>query len=190
MAKYKEEILRLRAEGKSYREIQAELGCSKGTISYHLGDGQKEKTYQKTVERRKQAAAYKVDIFNRKREEPKVSYGSFVDNPKSVIKDKVSRFQDRAGSEEEGRFNVKDFIERFGEVDECYLTGRPIDINNPRTYQLDHIVPKSKGGSNSIDNCGITTREANNAKGYQSLEEFLLLCYDVLVHWEVIEEEK
>lgn len=43
MAKYKEEILRLRAEGRSYREIEKELGCSKGTIAYHLGDGQKNK---------------------------------------------------------------------------------------------------------------------------------------------------
>lgn len=42
--KYKEEIFRLRAEGKSYNEIAEQLGCSKGTISYHLGYGQKEKT--------------------------------------------------------------------------------------------------------------------------------------------------
>jgi hypothetical protein len=33
---YKEDILRLRAEGKSYAEISSELGCSKGTITYYL----------------------------------------------------------------------------------------------------------------------------------------------------------
>jgi hypothetical protein len=33
---YKEDILRLRAEGKSYAEISDELGCSKGTITYYL----------------------------------------------------------------------------------------------------------------------------------------------------------
>ncbi len=33
---YKEDILRLRAEGKSYAEISDELGCSKGTIAYYL----------------------------------------------------------------------------------------------------------------------------------------------------------
>ena len=37
-------ILKLHNEGKSYSEIQKILGCSKGTISYHLGSGQKEKT--------------------------------------------------------------------------------------------------------------------------------------------------
>jgi len=43
MTQLSTEILRLSQEGKSYRQIQAELGCSKGTISYHLGVGQKEK---------------------------------------------------------------------------------------------------------------------------------------------------
>lgn len=33
---YKEDILRLRAEGKSYGEISEELGCSKGTVAYYL----------------------------------------------------------------------------------------------------------------------------------------------------------
>ena len=33
---YKEDILRLRAEGKSYGEISQELGCSKGTVAYYL----------------------------------------------------------------------------------------------------------------------------------------------------------
>lgn len=32
---YKESIIKLRKQGKTYREIQVALGCSKGTISYH-----------------------------------------------------------------------------------------------------------------------------------------------------------
>ena len=31
----KEKIIRLRKEGKSYRDIENELGCSRATISYH-----------------------------------------------------------------------------------------------------------------------------------------------------------
>jgi transposase len=46
--KHKENILKLREEGKSYRQIQEILGCSKGTIAYHLGSGQKEKTHKRT----------------------------------------------------------------------------------------------------------------------------------------------
>jgi transposase len=46
--KHKENILKLRNEGKSYRQIQEILSCSKGTIAYHLGSGQKEKTHKRT----------------------------------------------------------------------------------------------------------------------------------------------
>lgn len=47
MTRHKEEIIRLNKEGKSYRQIQKILGCSKGTISYHLGMGQKEKSLER-----------------------------------------------------------------------------------------------------------------------------------------------
>jgi hypothetical protein len=46
----KEIIFKLYSEGKSYRQIQQETGFSKGTISYHLGAGVKEKA----MDRRKQ----------------------------------------------------------------------------------------------------------------------------------------
>ena len=39
----KDQILKLRDEGKSYREIKRILGCSSSTIAYHCGEGQKEK---------------------------------------------------------------------------------------------------------------------------------------------------
>jgi DNA-binding CsgD family transcriptional regulator len=34
----KNKVLTLRAEGKSYRAIQKELNCSRGTINYHCKD--------------------------------------------------------------------------------------------------------------------------------------------------------
>lgn len=40
----KNEILRLRSEGKTYNEIVAILGCSKGTVSYHCNQGRKVKS--------------------------------------------------------------------------------------------------------------------------------------------------
>jgi transposase len=46
--KHKDKIIQLYKEGKSYREIQGILGCSKGTIAYHLGPGQKDKTRERT----------------------------------------------------------------------------------------------------------------------------------------------
>ena len=62
----------------------------------------------------------------------------------------------------------------------CYLTGRPIDLNKSRSYHLDHIVPRSRGGDDSLDNCQIACREANQAKGDLLVEEFVALCKKVV----------
>lgn len=43
----REQIEALRAKGYSYNQIQDELKCSKGTIAYYLGEGQKEKTLKR-----------------------------------------------------------------------------------------------------------------------------------------------
>ena len=40
----KDQIVKLRESGKTYSEISSILSCSKGTISYHIGKGQVEKT--------------------------------------------------------------------------------------------------------------------------------------------------
>jgi transposase len=52
MSELKKSILEMHKRGYSYREIQAKLGCSKGTISYHVGNGQKEKTITNTRDKR------------------------------------------------------------------------------------------------------------------------------------------
>jgi len=52
-----EKIKELAKQGLSYRQIQDELGCSKSTISYHLGKEQKQKAYlrmRKAKERRRE----------------------------------------------------------------------------------------------------------------------------------------
>tara|TARA_R110000744_G_scaffold190390_2_gene309534 strand:+ start:201 stop:953 length:753 start_codon:yes stop_codon:yes gene_type:complete len=47
-------IKTLRKKGLSYNEIKKKLKCSKGTISYHLGRGQKKKSYERTREIKKE----------------------------------------------------------------------------------------------------------------------------------------
>jgi hypothetical protein len=44
----KTQILELKEKGYSYNEIKNKLGCSKGTIAYHVGTNQKEKTNIRT----------------------------------------------------------------------------------------------------------------------------------------------
>ena len=48
----KEQILKMRQDGKSYNEICQTLGCSKGTVAYHCGNGQKQKTQDRQRKRR------------------------------------------------------------------------------------------------------------------------------------------
>lgn len=62
MTKHKEDIFRLRQEGKTYNQIQKVLGCSKGTIAYHLGDGQKEKYHQRSQKKRTEMRAVLAKI--------------------------------------------------------------------------------------------------------------------------------
>ena len=50
--KLKEAIIYLDKKGLSYRKIQNQLACSKSTISYHLGKGQKEKAYDRVLKQR------------------------------------------------------------------------------------------------------------------------------------------
>jgi transposase len=52
MTTLSDQIIQLYSEGKSYNQIKDALGCSKGTISYHLGEGQKTKTRNRTQDKR------------------------------------------------------------------------------------------------------------------------------------------
>lgn len=48
----KKEILKLRREGKSYRQIVEELGCSKSTVSYYLAEEGRKRNVQRNKDRR------------------------------------------------------------------------------------------------------------------------------------------
>lgn len=163
----KNRILELRAAGKTYKEIQYEIGCSKGTISYHCGDGQKEKTKIRTRKNRlksNEALRMKMDAFLRDK----------VRNFKCPVRDK-KRIPVSRGSAE-----YISFYKMIEDKPICYLTGRSIDLSMPSTYSLDHIIPVSKGGKNDLSNCGLVSRKANMAKTDMSLSEFISLCQDVV----------
>ncbi len=157
----KEQILKLRTEGLSYRQIQRKLGCSRGTISYHIGDGQKAKTKSRSA------------ILN-----PLVKR---IDAFKRGLCGKIVEFSTRK-SEDESRFGYKDVLAKFGQDPICYLTGRKIDLKDCSSYELDHIVPASAGGSIGINNLGLTCRDANRSKADLAVEQFLTLCKEVLEH--------
>jgi 5-methylcytosine-specific restriction endonuclease McrA len=55
----------------------------------------------------------------------------------------------------------------------CALSGV---LLHPDNCSLDHILPVSLGGSDSIDNLQWVSREVNKAKGNTDNNEFVLLC--------------
>lgn len=57
----KNKILELREQGKTYDEIKNVLGCSKSTIAYHLSEGQKQKTLNRTHKSRRIIAEFLSD---------------------------------------------------------------------------------------------------------------------------------
>ena len=52
----------------------------------------------------------------------------------------------------------------------CYLCGKPI---TPEECHIEHKIPFSKGGTNSIDNIGFTCSMCNKLKGKLTPDEFL-----------------
>jgi 5-methylcytosine-specific restriction endonuclease McrA len=58
----------------------------------------------------------------------------------------------------------------------CALTGRRLD----RSAQLDHILPKAKGGDDQIGNLQWLCPEANLSKRDLTDAEFQALCSDVM----------
>jgi 5-methylcytosine-specific restriction endonuclease McrA len=102
------------------------------------------------------------------------------------IRSKIKNFM-RAADYRQGNkimepvtFSSKNLLEKCGST--CYLTGDTIDFGDTASYSLDHRVPRSKGGLNTLENCEFATKAANFAKGDLSLEEFFELCVKVVKH--------
>jgi 5-methylcytosine-specific restriction endonuclease McrA len=170
----KEEILKLRKEGKSYNEIKEILGCSKGTIAYHCGNGQKEKQKDRGS-KWKEKNPLKVKLDN------------LQNRAKTNFRKKVGDYKRRVGYNidpvvESDIASYKEVEKLFKESPVCYLTGTPIDINDPSSYHIDHYIPTSKGGSNDISNLRFATKAANKAKDELLFEDFLNLCKTVLTY--------
>ena len=181
MTKVKQKILELGSQGKSYREIREILNCSLGTISFHLGIGQKEKSRIRCKKAKSHPFYYKLACFLLQDKNPKFR-PSDTTKLNLIFKEKIRHFSSktRKGEYMAPSFNIQDVIEKFGENPKCYLTGEQIDIQRPRTYSFDHIIPRSRGGKSTLENLGICTKRANASKTDMTPEEYAVLCKQVL----------
>jgi DNA-binding transcriptional MerR regulator len=169
----KEQILALRAKGLSYNEIVKVLGCNKSTVAYHCNTTTKQKTLLNTQKRRKNRPLQEK-IYKFKTRE---------------LRNKVRDFQRERASGGKGYTYKRDFnfdmttvLKKIGDSPICYLTGRKIDLLKPSSFHLDHIISVKEGGTNTIDNMGLTCKEANMSKHELSTENFINLCKEVLIH--------
>lgn len=62
---------------------------------------------------------------------------------------------------------------RFGK--KCWYCSTP--FTNYKEVEIDHIVPRSKGGTDDIENLAVACRMCNQAKYYFDLDEFLDWLY-------------
>ena len=185
--KIKEKILELRKLGYSYGKIGKELGCSRSLISYHCSPGQKQKTLNRTKKRRlnQHPLVTKIEAFNKKYKSSKISKENNHKTINNILYKRIISFcmkSNKTNNKEYGvlQFSVEDILNKIGENPVCALTGRKIDLSQPKTYQLDHIVPRSRGGDNSLDNCQLVCKDANLAKNGLLIEDFIQLCKDVV----------
>ena len=162
----REQILKLKEQGYSCKEIVTIVGCSPSTALYHFNPEVRSK------------ALARVKGYRDKDENTrlKVKTRAFMYRQRQNVKGFL-----RGVLPEDRPFNFDDVVNKFGINTKCYLTGKPINLLTG-DYHLDHIVPKCKGGLNTLDNLGITTRDANMAKNSLTVEEFEQLCIDVLTN--------
>lgn len=64
------------------------------------------------------------------------------------------------------KFNARSLWERDG--GRCQYTGRAL---RPGEGNIDHVVPRSRGGETSWENCVLAAREVNARKGNRTPEE-------------------
>ena len=62
----------------------------------------------------------------------------------------------------------------------CSYTGRDIIIGIDA--ELDHIIPRSKGGDNKLDNLQWVHTDVNKMKSYQLPDDFLKLIAEIYHH--------
>ena len=195
-----EKIISLYQKGFSYREIKEVLGCSLSTISYHCGDMQKEKQREKQRERNRNQCPIlkKINKFKEDKSKNPSQKKKGKDNTKNKIKGGVNKVFNskrnqfsRVGSKKERQLSgdKREYMFTNAELKDkiindpyCYLTGEQLELEDSQHWSLDHIVPKSRGGTNELTNAGQTLKIVNQMKSDMTVDELHEMCKKILNH--------
>jgi 5-methylcytosine-specific restriction endonuclease McrA len=175
------EIIRLRNEGKTYKEICNILNCAKSSVTYHLNSEYRLSSRLRVSRYRKNHPIYNKIAHFLDRSQKTNKSRKIINNSQKLLYVKIHKFQ-REGNMSVKDFTTQDVLDKFGQNPKCYLTGVDIDLTKSKTYSLDHIIPVSRGGDNSLSNMGLCTSLVNRAKTDMTPDEFINLCKLVIEH--------
>ena len=164
--KYKEKILKLRAEGKSYNQIAQTLGISKGTIAYHCSPSCNAKAKARQKKNKDNKHPYAKKYFN------------YI-GPSSYFKHKTKIYYYKLWIKEAG-FTYQDIIDKFGNTPLCYLCGTQINALEPTTYVFDHKIPRKQNGPSTLDNLGIACTICNKTKDALTPDQYIEQCKKIV----------
>jgi CRISPR/Cas system Type II protein with McrA/HNH and RuvC-like nuclease domain len=71
---------------------------------------------------------------------------------------------------------ISRFFQKYPKIPSCELTGKRINLSLGNTYELDHIIPVSKGGESTFENMQIVLSSVNRMKSHYDLDEFITIC--------------
>lgn len=189
MTELGDQILQLRSEGLTYNQIKDKLNCSKSTISYYCSEQGKEKTKERTDKYKesneywkfiKAVGWFKTDRYKYRAGEKLKKAIDWNHKFRSACSRYRLRNKNKEHNMENTDYTYKDAIDHLGgTITKCYLTGREIDITKD-DFNLDHIIPASKGGTCELNNMGITIPEANSMKSNLLKEDLFDLCKEIL----------
>jgi CRISPR/Cas system Type II protein with McrA/HNH and RuvC-like nuclease domain len=155
-----QQVFDLKKRNFNYNQIAKQLGINRCSVRYYLNlEQEKEKARQ-----------YK---------------NQHKLHPDHVLSKKIQNFQSKRrayNNKEIERFSLEDFKRHLNGHYRCYLTGQDINLSDTKSYQLDHIIPIAQGGKNTLENCGLVSKKANQAKNELSHSDFITLCLRIVKH--------
>ena len=148
-----EKIRELRQAGALLKDIAKEVGVHVSTVEYAL------------YPHRRQAHS---------------EWGKVRQKLKHPLSLKINTFRGRRKDKSQS-FSKDDLLKKTGGA-VCYLTGTSLDLSSGKSYEIDHVLPRSRGGKCSLDNAALTLASVNRAKANLTVDEFIGLCQKVLEH--------